>query len=135
MHLAILDLTFVRARHFEIEHAHSEPLLTLISSAVARTHHHAGTGLLLASKIDHGVRDRWIALNRVSTAPEKQVARFQIIEFEGIILLAYHWLEFPSSSHPDILFAGIARHAIHAVLLEHEIDEAGAIHPAVIWIG
>src|SRR5438477_10469051 len=35
-HLSVLDLAFVRARHFEIEHAHSESLLTLVSPAVAR---------------------------------------------------------------------------------------------------
>src|SRR2546423_13481116 len=76
MHLAILNLTFVRARHFEIEHTHSESLLTLVRPAVARADHDAGTGLLLASKIDHGVCDRWIALNRISPGPEEQVARF-----------------------------------------------------------
>src|SRR4029077_19202168 len=71
-HLAILDLTFVHPRHFEIEHAHSESLLTLISPTVTRADHDAGTGFLLASKIDHGVRDRWIALNRIGPGPEEQ---------------------------------------------------------------
>src|SRR5439155_26321838 len=76
VHLAILDLTLVRPRHFEIEHAHPESLLTLISPPVARTDHDADTGFLLAPKIEHGVRDRWIALNRISPGPEEQVARF-----------------------------------------------------------
>ena len=76
VHVTIFSLIFVGARHFEIEHAHAESLLTLISPAVTRTHHDAGTGFLLASKVDHGVRDRWIALNRISTGPEEQVARF-----------------------------------------------------------
>src|SRR5947208_12315121 len=61
--------------HFEIEHAHAESLLTLISPAVTRTDHDAGTSFFFASKVDHGVRDRRIALNRISTGPEEQVAR------------------------------------------------------------
>ena len=134
MHLAILDLTLVRARHFEIEHTHSESLLTLVSPAVARAHHHPRTGFFLASKINHRMRNRGIALNCIGTGPEEQVARFQIIEFKGILFLTHHRLESSSPSQPDVLLAGIARHALHPVLFEDKIDEAGAIHPAVTWI-
>src|SRR5207249_10526999 len=126
-HNYAVDIT----RQFEIEDAHSKSLHNLISPTVARTHHHTRACYSLAAKIDHGMRDRGIALDCVSTSPEKQIARSQIIEFKGIIFLAHHRLEFPGASQPDVLLAGIARHAIHAALPENKIDEARAIHSAV----
>jgi len=135
VHLAVLDFIFIRARHFEIEYADTKSLLALISAAVARAHHHPRTGFFFPSKVNHRMRDRGIALNCISTGPEEQVARFQIIEFKGIFFLTHHRLESSGPSQPDVLLAGIAWHALHPVLFEDKIDEAGAIHPAVSWIG
>src|SRR5438477_12305760 len=98
MHLAILDLTLLRARHLEIEYAHSESLLTLISPAVARAHHDAGTGVLLAAKIHHGVGERWIALNPIRPGPEEEVDWCYILDRRGSIGLPHYRLEVPRST-------------------------------------
>ena len=80
------------------------------------------------------MRDRRVAFDGVSAGPKKQVARLECIEFKGIRIAAENRLEFSRLAQPDILLAGIARHIIKAVLLEHIINEPGTIHPAVAWI-
>src|SRR5436190_15484432 len=98
MHLAIFDFALVRAGHFEIEHAHTKPLLTLIRPAIARAHHYPRPGVLFAPHINHRMRDGRIALNRVRADPEEQVAWFQSIEFVGILVLTHDRLESAGAS-------------------------------------
>ena len=81
------------------------------------------------------MRDRRIALNVVGTGPEKEVARPEFIEFEGIQLPAENGAEIPRFAHPDILFARAPRHVLDAIFAQDEVNEAGTIHPAVRRIG
>src|SRR5207237_6657966 len=69
------------------------------------------------------------------SSPENQVARLQIFQFEGVVLLTKDRLESSGTPQPNVLLARIARHIFHAVLFEHEINKTGAIHPAVRGIG
>ncbi len=61
--------------HFEIENAYTVAGFALIDPTVARADHHAVPGFLFAAKINHRVRDRWVALDRIGAGPEKQIAR------------------------------------------------------------
>src|SRR5437899_1337581 len=47
----------------------------LINTSLACADHHAVPGFLFAAKINHCVRDRWVALDRIGAGPEKQIAR------------------------------------------------------------
>src|SRR5438477_10064151 len=73
--------------NFKIKDAHSEARFPLINTAVARAHHDASSRLSFAAEINHGVRDRRIALDRISSSPEKEVARLQIFQFICVVLL------------------------------------------------
>lgn len=64
-------VTIFRSRHFEIEYTYSEPLLILVSATIARSDHDPPARFLFPAEINHGVRDRGIALNRVSASPEQ----------------------------------------------------------------
>src|SRR5713101_7607888 len=68
--------------NLEIENADTESRLALINAAVACADHHPVPGFLFAAKINHRVRNRRIALDGISSGPEKQVARLQIFQFE-----------------------------------------------------
>jgi hypothetical protein len=132
---AVFAFPLICARHFEIEYAHTEALLVLVRPAITRTYHYACSRFLFAPQVNHRVRDRRIALNRISAGPKKKIARLQIIEFERILFLTHNRLEFARSSQPDVLLAGIAWYVIDPILFEHEINEARTVHSAICRIG
>jgi len=90
---AVFDFTLIYTRHFEIEYAHPETLLALISPSVTRAYHYAPPAFLFASQVNHRVCNRWIALNRIGTSPKQEVTWLQIIEFEGILFFTHHRLK------------------------------------------
>src|SRR5207245_146502 len=94
--------------NFKIKDAHSEARFPLINTAVARAHHDASSRLSFAAEINHGVRDRRIALDRISSGPEKQVARRQILQFEGIVLLTEARLDTSCTSQPKVMMDATA---------------------------
>lgn len=116
---------------FEIENADPETGFALINAAIARANHYPLSCFLFATQINHRVRDRRIALDRIGSRPKKQVAGFQILQFERVILFAHDGFEEPCAAEPDILLGRIARHIADVVLLEHVINKARAIHSTV----
>jgi hypothetical protein len=122
-------------RNFEIENADTEARLALINPTVAGADHDAISGFLFATKINHRMCDRRIALDRISARPEKQIAGFEIVQFERVIFLAHDRLECFRVAQPGILFARITRNIADIILLEHIIDESRAIHSAAGGIG
>lgn len=121
--------------NFEIKNADAEARFALINTAVARADHHALPGFLFAAQIDHRVGDRRIALYRVGSCPKQQVARFQVLQFERIILFAHDGLEEPCPAKPDVLLARIPRHIADIILFKHVINESGTIQSAAGRIG
>src|SRR5919197_4061996 len=94
-----------RARDFEIEHADSVARLPLVNTAVARTDHDTVARFLFASEINHGVRNRRVALDRISAGPEEQVARLKVFQLERVVLATEHRLEFSGAPEPNVLLA------------------------------
>ena len=125
---------FFRARDCEIKHTNAEARFALINASIACAYHDPISGLLFAAKVDHGMRNWRIALNRISAGPEKQVAGLEILEFKRIVLHAQDRLELAGPTEPNILLARIARNAGDVILLEHIINESRAIHAAIGWI-
>lgn len=116
MHFFVGRIFFFDPRHFKIEHAHSETLFPIVGPPVTRAHHHALARFFFSPEINHGVRDRRIALNRVSAGPEEKIARFQAIELESLLLPAHDRLDFAGVPQPDVLAGGIARDIVDPVL-------------------
>ena len=81
------------------------------------------------------MRDRWVAINIISAAPEEQVAWLESVEFKRVFLPAQDRVEISRFAHPDILLARIARHIFEPVFAQKIINEAGAIDSAVCWVG
>ena len=121
---------FVPARNVEIEHAHTVARFPLINAAVTRAYHNTSSSLLFAAKINHGVGYRRVALYRVGSGPEKQIAGLQVFQFERVLLLTQDGFKLPTSAEPDILLARIARHFSDVILFEHIINKTRAIHSA-----
>lgn len=82
MRFAVLDFTFIRTRHFEIEYTYAEALLILVGPAITRAYHYAPPGLLFSPQVNHRVRNRRIAFNRIGASPKQEIARLQIVEFK-----------------------------------------------------
>src|SRR5207244_4176428 len=61
-------------RHFEIENTDTPPLFAIICAAVAGSDHDALVRSFFAAEVNHGVRDRRVAIDVVGAAPEEQVA-------------------------------------------------------------
>jgi|SRR5689334_13589104 hypothetical protein len=93
MRFAVLDFTLIYTRHFEIEDAHPETLLALVSPSVTRAYHHAPSAFLFASQVNHRVCNRRIALDRIGASPKQKITWLQIIEFEGILFFTHHRLK------------------------------------------
>ena len=122
-------------RHLEIEYADAPSLLTFEASTVARANHDPLVRRFFAAKINHDVCDRRITIDLVGASPEEKVARFQVIQFEGIVPAADDGGESIRFSQPGILAGGITRWIGDAILFQHIIDKSGAIHAAVRWVG
>ena len=73
--------------HFEIENAHAVAGFPLINTSIACADHYAVTSFLFAAEINHCMRNRRIALDRIGPCPEKQIARLQVFQFKSVVLL------------------------------------------------
>ena len=69
-------------RHFKIENADAPTLFAIIRAAVAGSDHDASIRSFFAAKVNHGVRDRRIAIDVVGAAPKQQVAWLERIELK-----------------------------------------------------
>src|SRR2546430_1496768 len=81
------------------------------------------------------MRNRRIALDRISAGPKKQIARLQVFQFKRVVLLTQDRLKLTDPANPGILFARIPRHIADIALFEDKINETRAIHPAATRIG
>ena len=109
--------------------------MAFVGEPFTRADHNSLVRAHLASKIDHGLSDIGVATDSVSAGPEKQIARRQCIQFKSVVALCKHGLKVSSFAHPNVLLAGITRHVFDAALREDVINETGAIHSAVDWVG
>jgi hypothetical protein len=87
------------------------------------------------AKIDHRVRDGWIAMDAVGAAPKEQITGLERIQFERVVAVTEHGLEVSGFAYPNILLAGIAGHVGHAALRECVIYKPRTLHAAVGRIG
>src|SRR5438132_11438701 len=90
---SLISFAIFRLWHFEFKNADAETLLTLIGASVTRAHHHTRAGFFLASEINHGVSDRRIAFDRIRSAQKEEIARFYLLELEGIVCNTYCGLD------------------------------------------
>src|SRR5262249_10543800 len=97
-------------RHFKIENANPPTLFSIVGTTIAGSNHHPLFGSLFSPQINHGVRDRRVAIDVVGATPKEQIAGLKRIELECILVAAQYRIEISRFTHPDILLAGIARH-------------------------
>lgn len=121
--------------NFEIKNAYPVTRLAFVGPPIARAHHDALVRPFFATEINHGVRDRRIALDAVGAGPEEKIAGNQFFEFECVFLTAIHRFERSRLAQPNVLLTRIPRHVANAVLRQDVKDETGAIHPAGQRIG
>jgi hypothetical protein len=124
-----------RARDFEVKYTYAISRFALICSPVTGANHDPLPVAFFATQINHGMSDRRVALNAVGTSPEKEIAGYQFIKFEGVFSAAVYGFEGSRFTQPDILLARIARNITNSVLRQDIKDETGTIHPAIRGVG
>ena len=81
------------------------------------------------------MRNRGIPIHAVGPAPEKEIARLERVEFEGVVAMAKNGLEISRFAHPNILFAGVTRRIADTIFGKDVMNETGAIHTPLGEIG
>ena len=89
--------------------------MAFVGAAIARADHDAMIGRFFATEINHRVCNVGIAIDRISAAPKKKIARFEVIELKGVVAVSEHSLEIARFAHPNVLLARIARHVADSV--------------------
>src|SRR5437764_871844 len=120
---------------FEIEYRDTRERLAFVIAMLARADHQPLLGRLVATEVNHGLRDLRFLARSGRVRPKQKVSRFQSLELERVVTVTKHGLKVTGLAHPGVLFTGVTRDILLTRFRKHVPNETGAIHSALCRIG